>query len=263
MKSGPMAITATALLTLMSLGAAAQAPLNLTGTWTGTAHDRFIRHDAPDGMRVTWVLTQTGSTVSGTVVSHSLVSNDGSCSACHREKTGTIAGIVSGTALTLTLDFPGHNGEVTSECTQTFNGSASGIAGNAFTLVYTGGDSCENLPGQTIAFDNGTLDVVREFTDDPLTTGSSVVRAIHTTELRARIDAVRGRFGLAGYPYTDLSAGTAILAQHITELRTALREVYVSAVLTPPTYTDEPLTAGTVMKAVHIREIRAAVLAIE
>ena len=34
---------------------AAQGTPDLTGTWTGTVHDRFVRNSAADGMIVTWV----------------------------------------------------------------------------------------------------------------------------------------------------------------------------------------------------------------
>ena len=42
------------------------------------------------------------------------------------------------------------------------------------------------------------------FTDDPLTAGTTVVKAVHLNELRAAIDNLRGRYGLAAYPWTDL-----------------------------------------------------------
>jgi hypothetical protein len=53
-----------------------------------------------------------------------------------------------------------------------------------------------------------------------------------------------------------------IRAQHVVELRTALAEVYGSATVTPPTFTDPSLAAATV-KAVHIAELRTAVLMLE
>ena len=71
------------------------------------------------------------------------------------------------------------------------------------------------------------------------------------------------RFALPAFSYKDpaLGAGTGILSQHLTDLRTAIREVYVKAGRTPlPVYTDDPLAAGTAIKAIHISQIRAAVI---
>lgn len=103
------------------------------------------------------------------------------------------------------------------------------------------------------------------FTDDPLVAGAAVIKAVHITELRSRIDAVRQILGLTGYGWTDaLTAGaSAIRALHVTELRTALDQAYTRAALTPPTYTDPNLGAGLTIKAVHLKELRDAVVAIE
>lgn len=114
--------------------------------------------------------------------------------------------------------------------------------------------------------DIGAYEATVPFTDDPLTAGSTAIRAVHLTELRTRIDAVRVTRQLSGYAWTGVTVtagSTLIQAAHITELREALRQAYVAAGLTPPTYTDPGLAAGTAVKAVHIAELRAAVIAIE
>jgi hypothetical protein len=103
------------------------------------------------------------------------------------------------------------------------------------------------------------------FTDDPLTAGVTVIRAVHITELRTRIDAVRLRNGLPAFAWTDPSftaGATMIRAQHIVDLRFALSQAYVAAGLLPPTYTDVDLV-DTTMRVAHFAELRAAVLAIE
>lgn len=114
---------------------------------------------------------------------------------------------------------------------------------------------------------SNTATISVPFTDSVLTSGTSVIRVEHITELRARIDEQRIRFGLSAFPWNDptLSAGTTVIrAVHITELRTALAQAFTAAGLTPPTYTDPVLTAGiTPVKAVHITELRTAVLSIE
>ena len=105
------------------------------------------------------------------------------------------------------------------------------------------------------------------FTDDPLTTGTTQVKAVHITELRTRINALRNGCGLSNYFFTDstVTAGSTMAqAVHLTDLRTALGQAYVACGQSAPTYTDATLATGvTVITAVHIAELRAAVIALE
>ena len=104
------------------------------------------------------------------------------------------------------------------------------------------------------------------FTDDPLLVGSTVPKAVHVNELRARINSIRIRRGLAPFGFTDptlVSMSTRIRALHITEMRSAIAAAYTAAGLVPPVYTDPALAGGTLPKAVHIRELRNAVMAME
>jgi hypothetical protein len=349
------AASVTLAFSLAAMLAAQAPPLNLTGTWKGTGHDTFVRNNAADGMRVTWVLTQTGSAISGTVRTTALVPGDGSCSSCHRDKTGTVSGTISGSALSLTMDFPGMNGEVTALCAVTLNGTASAIANNTFTTAYSGTDSCENVTPGGLAFENGSLVMTRDpsiavqpqsrtipsgqaatlsveaagtppfsyqwyagttgttsgpiggatsssyttpaitsvsrfwvrvsnasvgpfdsdtatltpgepFTDDTLTAGVSTIRAVHITELRTRIDALRMRFGLSGANWTETPIGTVTTVQaiHVAELRTALEEAYAAAKQTPPVFADPTLVpGGTTISALHLQQLRNAVIALE
>jgi hypothetical protein len=103
------------------------------------------------------------------------------------------------------------------------------------------------------------------FTDDPLTSSVTPIRAVHISELRQRIDALRARQGLGPYPWRDQTlsaASTPIRAAHIIDLRAAVLQVYAARGSTAPTFTDS-IVSGTPMRAAHIGEIRAAVLAIE
>ena len=105
------------------------------------------------------------------------------------------------------------------------------------------------------------------FTDDPLTSGSTTIKVVHITELRARIGAARAKFGLAPMTWTDptfVAGVTVANAQHLIELRTALTQVYQAAGLNPPSFTDSTVQAGqTVIRALHLAELRAAVIALE
>jgi hypothetical protein len=101
------------------------------------------------------------------------------------------------------------------------------------------------------------------FTDAPVTAGM-VVRAVHFTELRGRIDVLRIAHGLTPFPWTDdIVPGTTIKRAHLTDLRTALEEAYAAAKRPPPTF-SETITGGiTLIRAVHIEELQNAVIALE
>jgi subtilisin family serine protease len=103
----------------------------------------------------------------------------------------------------------------------------------------------------------------KTYTDDPITSQSTPIKAAHITELRQAINTLRSNNGLSSFSFTDstLTAGsTQIKAVHITELRTALNGVYDAQSKTKPTYTDPTVTAGqTTVKKAHIAEIRQAV----
>ena len=105
------------------------------------------------------------------------------------------------------------------------------------------------------------------FTDDPLRPGVTPVRAIHFTELRARIDSLREAAGLGRFRWTDpaLRAGaTPVRLVHLLELREALGAAYTAAGRAEPRWTDAAPTAGTTpIRAVHLMELRAAVVALE
>ena len=105
------------------------------------------------------------------------------------------------------------------------------------------------------------------FTDDPLQRGVTPVRAVHFTELRTRIDALRGAAGLQRFSWTDpvLRAGmTRVRRVHLLELRSALVEAYRASGRAAPRWTDaSPAVGSTPIRAAHVTELRAAVLALE
>ena len=104
------------------------------------------------------------------------------------------------------------------------------------------------------------------FTDDPLTVRTTSVKTMHVTELREAIGALRTRFNVGSFVWTDATivAGiTPVRAVHLNELRSALNQVYVAAGRSTPSYTHVTVTAGTDgITVVDIAELRAAVLAI-
>ena len=124
--------------------------LGFEGNWDGTAVD------SQGAMFVTWALTQTGNAVSGTVNTRAVHPLDGSCSSCHRSKSGTISGTISGTTLTLTMFFAaGGGGDPTPACSATLSGTAESFAEDTLIAAYTGGDTCEG------PFNGGMLPMAR------------------------------------------------------------------------------------------------------
>ena len=109
--------------------------------------------------------------------------------------------------------------------------------------------------------------VTAPFTDDPIQPGVTPVRAVHFTELRARIDALREEAGLGRFRWTNpvLRPGvTPVRRVHLLELRAALVEAYAAAGRAAPRWTDtSPAAEMTPIRALHLTELRAAVLALE
>ena len=109
--------------------------------------------------------------------------------------------------------------------------------------------------------------VAAPFTDDPLQPGVTPIKAVHFTDLRTRINVLRGEVELQPFRWTDpvLRAGvTRVRLLHLLELRSALAEAYVAAGRAVPRWTDaSPAAGSTPIRAAHLTELRAAVLALE
>jgi hypothetical protein len=104
-----------------------------------------------------------------------------------------------------------------------------------------------------------------QFTDDPLIASVTAVKAVHVTELRARIDAARAQHALGAYTYSQpsIAAGTTIVrAVDILEMRAALADVYTIAGAAPPTYTTSP-AIGALIRTADVADLRSALLTIE
>ena len=157
------------------------------------------------------------------------------------------------------------------------------VAGGVLTLTAvspTGRGTGPYGPGTAYvgvtAFDSGglsarwqiTMTVWAPFTDDPIVPGATPVRAVHFTELRSRIDTLRGTYGfyggLGGFNWTDptLAAGlTRVRLVHLLDLRTALAEAYALAGEPAPRWTDGgPVNGTTPISAAHLMELRDAAI---
>jgi len=155
-----------------------------------------------------------------------------------------------------TLSFRHSNEGTPSTTVAVMNSIVSGNYGaslapydvDAVTHMYGSGGIAVPNPGRTTVV----------FTDDPLVARSTVIKAIHITQLRQAVNEIRANAGLGTFSFTDPSlAGVRIKAVHITELRTALDQARSALGLSTGGYTDPAITLGvTVAKAIHIQELR-------
>jgi len=150
-------ITALTVLAISCAGSPAapaptsSRPIGFAGTWNGTGVD------SQGATTVTWALTQTGGSVSGTVATQAVDPNDGSCNSCHRNKSGAVSGTISGQKLILTMFFAaGVSGDPTPACSATVTGTASSTGEGTLAGEYSGADTCEG------PFTNGTLTMARQ-----------------------------------------------------------------------------------------------------
>ena len=99
------------------------------------------------------------------------------------------------------------------------------------------------------------------FTDDPLVSGSTLIKAVHVTQVRQAIDAMRAAASLGAGSYADGSlTGIAVKRTHIDELRAALTPARTALGLPAITFTDGTISAQTTrIKAAHLQELRNAV----
>ncbi|HSP16800.1 MAG TPA: hypothetical protein VLV78_18790 [Thermoanaerobaculia bacterium] len=99
------------------------------------------------------------------------------------------------------------------------------------------------------------------FTDDPVAATATSIKAVHVTELRQAINAMRVAAGLGTFTFTDATlAGTPVRALHIQEMRTALDPARAALGLGAISYTDSSIVAGTTaIKAAHVQQLRNGV----
>lgn len=84
------------------------------------------------------------------------------------------------------------------------------------------------------------------------------MKAVHITELRGAINALRARLGMSAYSWQQsIAPGNWIKADPILEMRTALDQ----AIGSPPGGYSPGLAQGLVIQAIHIQELRDRVKA--
>lgn len=104
------------------------------------------------------------------------------------------------------------------------------------------------------------LALVMVFTDDPLISATTSVKAVHLSELRTAVNTIRTVAGLSSATWTDAAlAGTFVRVVHVDELRNALSEARSALTLAPSSF-SRSLTAGSsLISAIDFTEIRVGV----
>ena len=222
----------------------AAAVLNATGPAVALWRDRPAGSNLPPAASGT--LPDRALTLPGTLtvdVSPAFVDPDGDrlTYAVSAAAPDVVTVLAAGARVTLTAVGVGR---ATIEVTATDPGGLSATQAFTVTVVVTGG-----------------------FTDDPIVPGVTPVRAVHFTELRTRIDALRSAAALGRFAWTDpaLRAGvTPVRLVHLLELREALGAAYTAAGRAAPRWTDAaPVAGSTPIRAAHLTELRAAVVGLE
>jgi hypothetical protein len=117
-------------------------------------------------------------------------------------------------------------------------------------------DSAQGRSG----WSNADIATTMTFTDDPVSPGSTQIKAFHVQELRTAAGLARTVANLPAYPYTNslTPSESLVRAVDLGELRTALSQALGALGVLTPTWTDPSLTAGTLIKAAHLQQLRNA-----
>jgi hypothetical protein len=131
----------------------------------------------------------------------------------------------------------------------TFNDTTA-LAGQTYFYVVRA--KAPGLSSPDSAADPATTVV---FTDEPLVAGTTRVKLVHLTELRAAVNAFRAAAGLPAASWGD-AAPPAAKKVDLEALRTALQQARQAAGLSTPAFTD---AIPTIIKAAHFQELRTGV----
>jgi hypothetical protein len=104
-----------------------------------------------------------------------------------------------------------------------------------------------------------TVDAATTTTFDDTSLTGVGIKAVHITQARTAVSAMRVAAALAPATFTDSSlSGVVIKAEHITELRNALDAARSAIGLPPIMYVDPTITPGvTTAKAGHVLQVRS------
>ena len=165
---------------------------------------------------------------------------------------------VSATGVGLSYQwYAGNSGNTTN--------AIGGATSNSYTTpaLFSNKRYWVRVSNATASTDSSTALITVAFTDTPLAAGNTVIKAVHISELRNRINAVRVALALPPVTWPALTPGvTRILASDVLQMRQALLDAYSISPKVPPIYTTTPAPGATVVVA-DIAELRTAVMGLE
>lgn len=241
----PASIAAGATLTieLDANALVSTAPGLYTADLQSWLHDNGLNQDveaAIAGQAPVTVISQRSNTP---VVSGPVANGHTSVAGTTTEAAGsTVRVYVNGNA----------TGSGTSSAGGTFSVSVPTLfAGQRVIATVQASGEIESLASPAVEVIAGRI-----FADDPLIVGSTLIKALHLTEVRDAVNDTRAKAGLTPATWADAAVpGLLIKAAQINELRSALTPALAILGQTA-SYTDPTLAAGNVVKAVHVQEIR-------
>lgn len=125
----------------------APGSLSLAGTWDGPGANHLGNHS------ISMTVAQSGTTLSGTVTTSAVDPVGTTCASCHMSKVGTFTGAITGTTLSLLMNFPsGNPADPTPHCASTITLSLTDVTATRIAGAYSGLDTCEgSFTGATLA----------------------------------------------------------------------------------------------------------------
>src|SRR5215470_8400602 len=259
----PFNVVSGGSFTLTGAGATQSVTVRFAPTSAATSSTNLTV--TADGDSVTRLMTGLGTVLDATPPIVRITSPTSNPALTTGAASLTLSGIASdnvGVTQVTWLNSRGGSGTATG--TTNWATGAIALVRGQNVLQVTARDAANNASTATLTVTVNPASFA--FTDDPLAAQSTVVKAVHITELRVDIDSARLARGLAGFSWTDptITPGiTMVKAVHVAELRAALRQAYQAVGRAAPTYTDPTLTAGAqTVSARHLIEVRAALQAL-
>lgn len=133
-----------------------------------------------------------------------------------------------------------------------------GIYGLTEPVCYSIRLRAVGATGQRSAWSSRDIATSIVFTDDPLVTRTTPVKAAHMNELRAAVATVRSAAGLPAFSFSSsIAPGGPIRAAHPIETRNALNEALSVLGLSAVTFSD-PVAGVTTMRGNDLQRLRDA-----
>ena len=142
---------------------------------------------------------------------------------------------------------------------ETVSGTSTAIYGSMpANLTWLFAITAEDANGNASPMSAPDLATAVGFTDQ-IVAKATAIKALHLTELRAAIAAVRTFAGLPAFSYTNpIVPHSPFRVTDIRDTRAALAEARAAIGLPAIAFTDSVLTPGTsIMRAAHVNELRA------